>query len=275
MPPFKRGIWILLTALALWVAYVLYQAWTNQATINPIPNKKQNHANYLTYKATNDTTPYKPCQPIHINNEDSFAIHQKLHLPLPLAARIVKYRKKIRFFQNEAQLKQVFSIHKYWQNIAPCVLFTLPDTTQKNISYPKKKQSFTPFNLNDADSAQLEKLPKIGPKFASRIIKFRNLLPFFVHLDQLQQVYGMNDTILQVLKERTFIHPPPSISKININQATYSELAKHPYIGKQNAKLITNYRQMHGNFHSLESLKNIRETDFPQWKWLPFYFECK
>jgi phosphatidylserine/phosphatidylglycerophosphate/cardiolipin synthase-like enzyme len=56
-------------------------------------------------------------------------------------------------------------------------------------------------NLNTASQAQLETLPGIGPKLATRIIEARQRSPF-TSLDDLNKIEGISDKKLQLLKDK-------------------------------------------------------------------------
>ena len=45
---------------------------------------------------------------------------------------------------------------------------------------------------------------------------------------------------------------------VNINTATKEELDTLPGVGPATAEKILNYRQEHGNFQSIEDLKNVK-----------------
>jgi competence ComEA-like helix-hairpin-helix protein len=47
------------------------------------------------------------------------------------------------------------------------------------------------------------------------------------------------------------------IKRININNASVDEMKSHPYIKYNLANAIFQYRNQHGNFSSVESLKKI------------------
>ena len=49
-------------------------------------------------------------------------------------------------------------------------------------------------DLNSADSIMLEQLPGIGNKLSKRIVKYRDILGGFYSLEQLHEVYGLNET---------------------------------------------------------------------------------
>ena len=48
-----------------------------------------------------------------------------------------------------------------------------------------------------------------------------------------------------------------SIKRININTASVDEMKAHPYIKYNMANAIFQYRQQHGNYHSVEEIKKI------------------
>ena len=50
-------------------------------------------------------------------------------------------------------------------------------------------------DVNKATALDFQKVYGIGPVYSKRIVKFRAIFGGFVHMDQLQQVYGL-DTIV-------------------------------------------------------------------------------
>ena len=74
----------------------------------------------------------------------------------------------------------------------------------------------SPININTADSAQLLPLPGIGPVFAGRIIKYRELLGGFVRSDQLYEVYGLKDETIEMIMDQIYIDTL-GIKKMDIN----------------------------------------------------------
>jgi len=107
--------------------------------------------------------------------------------------------------------------------------------------YNKPDSSFT-IELNSSDSIQLLKLRGIGPVFAGRIIKFRKLLGGFYSKEQLLEVYGIDSGRFH--KFNSSIRVDTSlIKKININEASFKKILKHPYITFDMTKQIVNSRK--------------------------------
>ncbi len=111
--------------------------------------------------------------------------------------------------------------------------------------------------LNIADSTALLSVNGVGPTYAQRIIKYRIRLGGFLRLEQLKEVYGITEDNFPKIAEQL---PLDSviINKININQCEWVTLVKHPYIDKNCANALINYRRNHGHF---ERVENVKDSD--------------
>jgi competence ComEA-like helix-hairpin-helix protein len=126
--------------------------------------------------------------------------------------------------------------------------------------YPKPQSAIKNelvIEINSADSATLDKLKGIGPKFAQRIIKYRNLLGGFYCKEQLFEVYGMDSARLLPIWSNISIDTG-LINKLNINKASFGDLLKHPYIEITEVKAITSSREKSGSFHSVNELLDLK-----------------
>ena len=136
---------------------------------------------------------------------------------------------------------------------------------QKSSGYPNQANSTVqrntrtyitqPIDINRADSADLLPLPGIGPVFAGRIIKYRNLLGGFANVEQLEEVYGMSIETLDLIKDGVDIDTS-AIHKIQLNSATFRELLRHPYLEYEEVKAIVNYRDFKGTIQSFKELQS-------------------
>lgn len=111
-------------------------------------------------------------------------------------------------------------------------------------------------DINLADTGALIALPGIGSKLAGRIISFRNKLGGFYKVEQVAEVYGLQDSNFQKLKPYLKLENAV-LKKISINSATLDELKAHPYIRYQLANPIVAFRKEHGMFEKLEDLMKI------------------
>jgi competence ComEA-like helix-hairpin-helix protein len=128
--------------------------------------------------------------------------------------------------------------------------------TGSTVSYPytgRGENGFQTVDINRTDSAELLPLPGIGPVFAGRIIKYRNLLGGFVSVDQLLEVYGMPEETLDMIRDRLSIDTSV-IRKIRLDSATFRELLRHPYLNYEQVKALVNYRDFSGGIGSSRKL---------------------
>lgn len=125
----------------------------------------------------------------------------------------------------------------------------LPDTRRKVV-----------VDISLADTTELIALPGIGSKLAKRIISFREKLGGFYAVEQLKDLFGLTDSVYQILKPMLKASPG-NLSKININTANEEILRAHPYLRWQLAKAIISYRKEHGAFTSIEDLLRIDIID--------------
>jgi DNA uptake protein ComE-like DNA-binding protein len=110
-----------------------------------------------------------------------------------------------------------------------------------------------PIPINLADSADFEKLPGIGPVLAKRIVRYRALLGGFYDTGQLKEVYGISDSVYFIIKGR-LLTDTLGIVKLNLNEASENDLARHPYIGKFAARGIIRYRSRVRTIRSIDEL---------------------
>lgn len=66
-------------------------------------------------------------------------------------------------------------------------------------------------NINTAASAELEGLPRIGPKVAQRIIEFRNQNGNFKKIEDLMKVKGIGEKIFAQIKDLITVGPESQV----------------------------------------------------------------
>ncbi len=176
-----------------------------------------------------------------------------------IALNIIKYRKAGGRFRKQEDIKKIYGMDDSVYNIIKDYI-VINDTTIESFSFPRiEKQKLNNsdhdilLNLNLADSSDLKRLKNIGPVFASRIIKYRELLGGFYSHDQLNEVIGMDSVKFRSLLKHTFIDTL-LIKKININTVKETTLKIHPYIKSYYAKSLIYYRKVNGQIRRLEEL---------------------
>ena len=117
-----------------------------------------------------------------------------------------------------------------------------------------KPKPVTQVNLNSTDTAVLKKLYGVGPVLSSRIVKYSQALGGFHSLDQLTEVYGLEQEVIDNNESRLVLKG--TVKKFNLNSEADS-LVKHPYLNWPMSRIIVNYRKQHGDFKEIQELKNI------------------
>ena len=110
--------------------------------------------------------------------------------------------------------------------------------------------------INSADTSDLIKLRGIGPSYAKRIIKYRNLLGGYFQKGQLLEVYGMDTTRYNGFIDNVELNNG-LVQKMDLNAVEFKSLLKHPYVEYYIVKSIFNFKDKHGRFDSVSELKNV------------------
>ncbi len=175
---------------------------------------------------------------------------------------IKNYKEKGGKFYKKEDLKKIYSIsERKYKSLEPFI--TIPtkkkqhkEKQQKEIVKKPQVKKKIIIELNTTDSAGLTKLYGIGPAFSSRIIKYRNLLGGFYSKDQLLEIYGFDSTRLKMIIKNISVKPE-KIKKININNAGFKELLRHPYISYELTSQIFKLRKKQGQLKNIKQLKKI------------------
>lgn len=103
----------------------------------------------------------------------------------------------------------------------------------QRVQYQKKLSAGATIDLNSADTLLLMRVPGIGPSFARRICKYRELLGGYYVVEQLQEVYGMDreryDQIAPFMRIKTKVRPLV---------VTRDSIPRHPYLQWQHVRAI-------------------------------------
>lgn len=175
---------------------------------------------------------------------------------------IKNYKEKGGKFYKKEDLKKIYSIsERKYKSLEPFISIPTKKKQQRKkqqkevAKKPKVKKNII-IELNITDSAGLTKLYGIGPAFSSRIIKYRNLLGGYYSKDQLLEIYGFDSARLKMIIKNISVEPE-KIKKININNAGFKELLRHPYISYELTSQIFKLRKKQGQLKNIEQLKKI------------------
>ncbi|WP_118194073.1 helix-hairpin-helix domain-containing protein [Albibacterium indicum] len=218
------------------------------------------------------TYPTKPEYFIFDPNDLSTDDGRRLGLSDVQVRMIHNYRKSGGSFYKKEDLAKIYSISEDdYSRLAPYINIQSVSVVSDSVKAPRNKvlaskaiesarRQEIMINLNRTDSIELLDLYGIGPAFASRIIKYRNLLGGYHHKDQLLEVYGMDRERFEGFQKNVFVKPQ-EVQMIQINQIEYRELLKHPYITPRQANTIVQYRNQHGIYQEPRDLLKIEIVD--------------
>ena len=137
-----------------------------------------------------------------------------------------------------------------------------------------KNSSSGLININTATASQLTALNGIGESKAAAIVEYREQHGDFGSVDDLLNVPGIGEKILEGLRDQVTVGAPSVTAAsagttheitqnynsglININTATASQLTALNGIGESKAAAIGEYREQHGRFTTVDELLNVR-----------------
>jgi DNA uptake protein ComE-like DNA-binding protein len=240
---------------------------------------KKDYSNDYKKKRGNSKKDFKPLTPTKFNpNTVSKASLLEMGIPEYWASRIVNTRAKGWNFETKTDLEKLYNFpEKIFSQLEPYIDlpdklirkksdYTKNDTLSKDSTqsryannykpYEKKVYAPKPFDLNLADTTELNQIRGIGTSTALRIIKYRIELGGFISLDQLSEVWGLRPEVVLELRKYTSISNP-RIRKVEVNSLTLDQLRVHPYIFYKQANAIVNYRNQHGNYESMTDLRKL------------------
>lgn len=192
-------------------------------------------------------------------NQISLREWQELGLSAKQAQSIINYRDKGGKFYRPEDLKKMYTISpQMYKRLYPYIVIEKRAMSEPPTLAVKADRDKKPVmvNVNLADSAMLDGIKGIGPVFASRMLKYRKRLGGFYQKEQLREVYGIDSTKFEEIKEQIFIDAS-AIVKININTASFDDLKQHPYLKFKEINAIIQYRKQHGNYNHIDDLKKV------------------
>ena len=194
-------------------------------------------------------------------NEISSEGWRQLGLKEKTIVTIQKYLSKGGKFKKPEDIKKIWGLpKKLGEQLIPFVKIKEQNASASNkfVSNLKTKKPFEPkkIDINQADSTMFETLPFIGPTLAKRMVLYREKLGGFYTITQIAEVWGLQDSVFQKIKDRISISED-DFKKIDINVVQLNELKSHPYFGYKIANAIIKFRDQHGSFKSLDDIQKI------------------
>ncbi|MEE0918391.1 MAG: helix-hairpin-helix domain-containing protein [Bacteroidales bacterium] len=210
---------------------------------------------------------FKPFNPNTVSFEELLAFG----LSKAQASNIVNYRDKSGGFRDKAHFRKLYCMtDELFALISPYLIFeskaespiesiAIEDAKiEKSESKAQRKvREVLVLDLNACDSLDLQQIRGIGKVRAARIYKYGKRLGGYVNVEQLKEVYGIDNELFEQIKPH-FKVGKTDIRKININSDEIKYLTSHPYIDFQLAKALIRFRKDYGkDFQSAEEIRYI------------------
>jgi DNA uptake protein ComE-like DNA-binding protein len=199
-----------------------------------------------------------------------------LGMSLEEIKRLHAFRAQNKYVNSAKEFQQVTKISDSLLNeISP--YFKFPDWVnqpKKAFAYQKfEKKAIVKKDINLATKEDFMAVYGIGDALSERIIKFRDKLGAFVSLNQLHDVWGLTDEVIENLEKRFYINDQTQIiNKIKINEINVKDLANFPYFNFYQAKEIIKLRSHQGTLKSGD-LTKIKEISEEKLKTIELYLE--
>lgn len=186
------------------------------------------------------------------------------------ANNLVRYSNNGGIFEKPVDILRIYGVDStFYLKIKKYI--EIEKTENEVAAYPKEVISI---DLNGSDSAKLVRLDGVGPYYAKRIIKYRNLLGGYYSKEQLKEVYGFPVETFNKIESQIYIDTL-AVSKIRINFAGYEELIRHPYLNKNQVKAILDERDKNGMIRNISQLQSLNAFDSVTIKKVAPYVSCR
>jgi len=189
---------------------------------------------------------------------------------------LLKFRSKGFVFKEKKDLQRIYGVSdRLYTSLEPYIVIEQHIAAEKEPERPIAKQAQTTtatkpvqiIDLNHCDSTALTSLNGIGPSYARRIIKYRELLGGFCTINQLKEVYGFPEDLFEKIKPNVTVTTVP-LNTINLNKDEFKTINRHPYLGYQRTKLIFDWRKK--TTITATNLKEILNDEALYRKLLPY-----
>lgn len=193
-----------------------------------------------------------------------------------VADNLLRYRAKGGRIRKREDLRRIWGMDSLlYEAVAPRIDIaetgsaSYPEKENHRSDYPEQERmafqsgkqpekAVVKLDINAADSMAWLALPGIGPGYTRRILAFRQKLGGFYSVEQLQEVYGIDTLRIRSLIEAGQLSLQTGIfRRIPLATASFETLDAHPYISRNQARVILAYRQQHNGIRNAAEFRQI------------------
>jgi competence protein ComEA len=178
-------------------------------------------------------------------NQISYTELLELGLSARVAGTLINYRNSGGKFNSKRDLMKVYGLGAAdFERLEPYICI-------KPAAQPvEKKHELVLLELNISDSLQLQEVNGIGPVYARRIIRYRELLGGYYSREQLKEVYGLGDRQYEEIIGQVMIDTG-RLKRMDLNRVERGTLLRHPYLTSYQADALMAYREYKGQWKDI------------------------
>lgn len=263
-----------LTVLTVLVA-LLFIAWQLFRQLPPQVDDADSRAFQAAWEAfktaqaeqaeTKGSSDSSAASPVVLREFDPNLADKSTLLSLGLPERTVRillnYRNRGGRFRSKADLKKIYTLSEAdYKRLAPYVRIRTPSPEQQaspaGLRKTAEEQPPAVLELNTVTAPALARLPGMDYQLAKRLLEFRHYLGGFHSVRQIRELYGFPDTLFPAVEKRLKVSTV-HLRRIDLNQASVSELEDHPYITRKMAEQISGLTNSLGRIDSVEQIKQL------------------
>lgn len=197
-------------------------------------------------------------------NSESVKNLQLLGFSNQAIINLLKYREAGGSIKTPSKLKEIYGVDSaLFYKLEPYIVITASNDNFKESHFKSKKQkrkvnldfndereltkkkvasdSFK-IELNSADTAELKLLKGIGPVLSLRIVNYRKKIGGYYSVDQLKEVYGLSDEVVDHNKPYLMVDER-LVVPMDISKAGLKQMKNHPYLSFYMAKEVYEARK--------------------------------
>jgi DNA uptake protein ComE-like DNA-binding protein len=183
----------------------------------------------------------------------------EMGVPKNVVKTIANYVKKGGRFRKAEDLQKIYSMDAdLYAQLEDFVVIPEEVKAKRDSFFSPSKEAktaeiFFTLDLNKADSVDFLQIPGLGKFYAGKIVEYRKRLGGYVSLDQLTELYKVDNNRLRLWIPYLFIGDS-SVQQIALNTADFKTILRHPYTGYETTKKIVNKRTKLGRYAGLYQL---------------------
>lgn len=181
-------------------------------------------------------------------NHISYGELLELGLSASVARTLINYRNSGGKFHSKPDLMKVYGLSQSdFHRLEPYM--DIPSVTVP----AAHSGTAAAFELNATDTSALQGIHGIGPVFAGRIIRYRDLLGGFYTREQLKEVYGLRQQQYEQIIRHVFLDTS-ILKRMDLNTVERQTLCMHPYLTAYQADAIIAYREYKGEWKDIHEI---------------------